>query len=126
MKKLIPIALLALGTVSLSGCVIKIDDNHDDGVRVSHMSDWQKAEKRNREYIQSLSLGTDVTAIKDKLGAADFNEMIKKDDKAVQVLYYRTMRLHDDGVTTKDECTALVFVDNELVGWGDTAVKQYL
>jgi hypothetical protein len=41
------------------------------------------------------------------------------DGKTVIVVYYRTHRLHKDGLTTKDECTKLVFVNNSL-----TAIEQ--
>jgi hypothetical protein len=44
----------------------------------------------------------------------------------VQVLYYRTRRVDDDGITTKNECTPLVFINNELVGWGELSLSKYL
>ena len=48
------------------------------------------------------------------MGVADFNETYLDNGKTVNVVYYRTHRLHKDGLTTKDECTKLVFVDSKL------------
>ena len=31
-----------------------------------------------------------------------------------------------DGITTKNECTPLVFVNNELKGWGELSLSKYL
>ena len=65
-------------------------------------------------------------SVVDELGAADFNEMISSNGDTVQVLYYRTQRVDDDGITTKNECTPLVFVNNELKGWGELSLSTYL
>jgi hypothetical protein len=40
------------------------------------------------------------------------------------VLLYRTRLVREDGRTTRDETTPLVFVDGELVGWGESAVEN--
>ena len=58
------------------------------------------------------------------LGVADFNEVYNKGDENIQVLYYRTNRKHADGITTKDECTPLIFKNGALVSWGDTAYSM--
>jgi hypothetical protein len=72
-----------------------------------------------------LSPGVSKMSVVDTLGPADFNEMASSDGDAVQVLYYRTQRIDDDGVTTKNECTPLVFINNELVGWGELSLSKY-
>jgi hypothetical protein len=125
MKALLLTSLIA-GTVLLSGCVISIDDDYEDGYHVSTGAQWEKREANNRKYISELSPGVSKTTITDKFGAADFNELVSNNGDAVQVLYYRTQRVDDDGVTTKDECTPLVFVNNELVGWGEVSLSKYL
>jgi uncharacterized protein YceK len=124
MKKVLALSVLA-AAISLSGCVIKIDDDGYDSSYSSY-SDWEKREKKNRRYIADLDLQTAKDVIKNDLGAPDFNEVFAKDDDKVQILYYRTQRTDDDGLTTKDECTPLVFVNDELKGWGESAVKRYL
>ena len=53
--------------------------------------------------------------------ALHFNELFEKQDGTYRVLYYRTQKTMGDGITTKDECTPLVFRNGNLVGWGDSA-----
>ncbi|MFT5276751.1 MAG: hypothetical protein ACI97K_001688 [Glaciecola sp.] len=126
LSKLVASGLLA-STVLLSGCVISIDDDdYEDGYHVSSGADWQDRESNNRKYISELSPGASKTTITDKFGAADFNELVSSDGDAVQVLYYRTQRVDDDGITTKNECTPLVFINNKLVGWGELSLSKYL
>lgn len=124
MNKNILIVSLLTCAVAMGGCVIKIDD---DGYRSSssHM-DWQDIENKNREHIASLNLDSPSGAIKSALGAPDFNEVFSSDLGKIQVLYYRTQRTKDDGITTKDECTPLVFVDDALQGWGESALQRVL
>jgi hypothetical protein len=114
------------GTLLLSGCVISIDGDHEEGYNASSGANWQKYEAKNRQFIADLSLGVSKMSVVDKLRAADFNEMISSNGDAVQVLYYRTQRVDDDGITTKNECTPLVFVNNELKGWGELSLSKYL
>jgi hypothetical protein len=125
MKALLLTSLLA-GTVLLSGCVISIDDNYEDGYNVSSAANWEKHEAKNRQFIADARPGMSKSAVVDKLGSADFNEMVSDEGDAVQVLYYRTQRVDDDGITTKNECTPLVFINNELVGWGELSLSKYL
>jgi hypothetical protein len=123
MKKIILPALL-ISSMALSGCVISIDDDGYESDYYSGHKSWQKIEKENREHIAALVLGTKTQSVIDKMGVADFNEALKKGDEQYQVLWYRTQRRDGDGVTTKDECTPLVFKNNELVGWGETALER--
>lgn len=125
MKALLLSSLLA-STVLLGGCVISIDEDYEDGYHLSNSSQWEKREANNRQYISELSLGASKMSVMEKFGAADFNELTSSNGDSVQVLYYRTHRVDDDGVTTKNECTPLVFVNDELVGWGEMSVSKYL
>lgn len=108
----------ALMVFSLSGCVVAINDHnksHSDG------SNWREIQKSNRNYINQLTTGTTMTTVMQQLGTADFTETFQKGDTAVQVLFYRTHHRRSDGMTTKDECTPLVFKNGQLTGWGDKA-----
>ncbi|MFT4809400.1 MAG: hypothetical protein ACI9LX_002749 [Paraglaciecola sp.] len=116
MKKLTVAALLGL-SLGLSGCVISVDSDGEYG----HHSDWQDKEQKNRKYISQLQQNTGYEKILNRMGIADFNELHSKGDDTYQVLYYRTQRIDGDGVTTKNECTALVFKNSVLVGWGESA-----
>lgn len=80
--------------------------------------DWEDRELINRRAIQKLQLGAPISDITDNMGTADFNEIIQSGDERYQVLYYRTQRTVEDGMTTKDECTPLIFSGQVLVGWG--------
>jgi hypothetical protein len=41
-------------------------------------------------------------------------------------MFYRTQHRQADGITTEDECTALLFENNELIAWGDSAYQSYV
>lgn len=118
MKKSIFAAALIL-PLALSGCVISVDGDGEYG----YSSDWEDREHKNRRHIAKLETNTDISDIKRRMGIADFNELHQKEQDEYQVLYYRTHRRDGDGVTTKDECTPLVFKNGLLVGWGDTAYE---
>ena len=121
-KKVQVISLASLLMVSLSGCVIAIgdDDYNNDGQH----SNWESREKNNRAHIQNMVIGSSYLDITNKMGIADFNEVISGNANNYQVLYYRTQRQDSDGVTTKDECTPLVFSNGELEGWGMSFVQS--
>ncbi|WP_279513250.1 DUF3192 domain-containing protein [Idiomarina aquatica] len=36
----------------------------------------------------------------------------------------RTHRTHADGMTTRDECTPIVFIDDKLTGTGELALDK--
>lgn len=122
--KLLLLASALSASLILGGCVIKIDDGYDS--RNHQYSDWEKRQNINRQYITDLELNTSSDVVKLSLGAADFNEVFEVESDKVQILYYRTQRTEDDGITTKDECTPLVFVNGTLKGWGQSALSRYL
>ncbi len=107
--------------VSLSGCVVAI---HDDELRRSD-HDWQRKQHENREEISNLSLGSSLESVKTRLGKPDDSEGYQKNGKQIVVLYYRTRHTHEDGKTTRDETTPLVFADDALIGWGDKVLSNY-
>ncbi|NMP33285.1 DUF3192 domain-containing protein [Thalassotalea sp. M1531] len=121
MKKSLVVLLAALPlTFGLTGCVVSVGGD-DDG----HYSyDFNDREYDNRKKIASLQVNSSFGDVQGRLGVADFNEVYQKDGESIQVLYYRTNRKHKDGVTTKDECTPLIFKNGMLVSWGDTAYAQ--
>lgn len=111
---------IALSGILLSGCVISIDDDYEND-NDSHSS-WSKIEKENRETISELNAGTVIGTVRRKMGTPDFDELIVKDGKEYRVLFYRTQRMKGDGNTTKEECTPILFVNGELIGFGETAL----
>jgi hypothetical protein len=123
MKKSI-LALLVIAPLSLglSGCVFKIGG---DGEFVS-TSDFEDREYKNRKQIAKISLGAGFNDTQMTMGVADFTETYKNKEQVVQVLYYRTHRIRKDGLTTKDECTYMNFIDGVLTQTGNGADYQRL
>ena len=116
MKTLLLSVTLA-SSVLLSGCVVSVVGGSD-----SHYgADWEDREFNNRKHIAKLETGATYENVLRKMGVADFNELFEKQDGTYRVLFYRTQKTMGDGVTTKDECTPLVFKNGSLVGWGDSA-----
>lgn len=118
MKTLLLLTALS-APVLLSGCIISVD-----GERNHASSEWEAREYNNREHISKLKTGTSFETVLTTMGVADFNELYERNDGVVRVLYYRTNRAAKDGITTKQECTPLVFKNGMLVGWGDKAYSM--
>jgi len=121
MNTLMKLFAAATLTSLLSGCVIAVgnDDNDDD-----NWSKTKKVQQHNQSYINQLKTGADAASVRNSLGTPDFTELFQKEGETVEVLFYRTHRSHGDGMTSKDECTALIFKRGLLVGWGDKAYQQ--
>ena len=119
MKKALLVTALVV-PLTLTGCVVSVGGDGEG----MHYSSWEDREYKNRRKISNLTLDMSITNVKDSFGVPDFNELHARGEDNVQVLYYRTQRTEGDGVTTKDECTPLVFKNGMLVGWGDTAYSQ--
>ena len=114
-KSLLALLIVTPIAFCLHGCVIKIND---DGAEYGIVSDSEKRTYKNRRHISSLHLGTSITDIQQVIGVADFSEAYTSNTETVKVLYYRTQRKHKDGLTTKDECSYLQFINGELVATG--------
>jgi len=117
MKKSLLVLLVALPlATTLSGCVISVNDGEVDH---SLMGDSGDRSYENRKKIAKVQLGSSFVDMQDKLGVADFSETYTNNEQTIRVLYYRTQRKHKDGLTTKDECTYLEFVNGELSQTGN-------
>ena len=117
MKKSLLVLLIALPLAStLSGCVISV---HDGEVDHSLMGDSEDRAYDNRKKIAKIQLGSSFADMQEKLGVADFSQTYSHNEKTIRVLFYRTQRKHKDGLTTKDECTYLEFIDGELSQTGN-------
>lgn len=114
------VLLLALAT-GLGGCVFAIGGDGDD---YQHKDAHTKTEERNRSLIGLLPLGSPLAEVQSQLGTADFSEALRGKEGEYRVLRYRTQHLHSDGDTTRDETTALVFLNGKLSGIGDAAYAK--
>lgn len=117
------ILFMVLVGLATSGCVISVhDDDADVGWGVDD-HDWQRRQKHNQEVISYLELGRGVDSVSAEMGTPDMTESFLRQGREFRVLYYRTRVVHEDGHLTRDETTPLVFVDGELVGWGESALE---
>lgn len=119
MKKVFIVGILSV--FLLSGCIISIDDENGWDTHSSSKS-WSQLEKDNRESISTLQRDVSVPSVLSKMGVPEFDELVVVDSKEYRVLYYRTQKNAGDGVTTKDECTPIVFEDGKLKGFGQLAL----
>lgn len=111
--------LIIIGiTALLSGCVIAVNGDKWD----EDSDSWERRQDSNAQAINNLTLGRGIDDVQAQLGEPEFRETFLRDGAEFEVLFYRTQRMKGDGRTTKDETTPLVFVDGELVGWGDSAI----
>lgn len=119
-KSLIALVVCAPLAMGLTGCVVAIDGDNDH----SSMSNSHDRAQKNREQIATLFPQMSYGDITNRMGVADFNENYTKDGESIHVLFYRTHRVHKDDLTTKDECTPLIFKNGALVSWGESALAQ--
>ena len=117
-KSIIALLIVAPLTLSLTGCVIAVGGG-DEGHSMS--TSFGDREYENRKKIDKIQLNASYSDVKQKLGLGDFNEKYQIDGKEIQVLFYRTHRVHKDDLTTKDECTYLHFVNGDLLETGNGA-----
>ncbi|MBY6186972.1 DUF3192 domain-containing protein [Marinobacter hydrocarbonoclasticus] len=123
MNKKVTLAAIIAVTLAgpLTGCVIAVGDK---GWDVQSSSDWEKTQDQNRRKLEQMEVGMALSEVRTLMGTADFNELYVRDDKQIQVLYYRTHRTRSDSKTTKDECTPIVLTDGQVTGWGESAFQR--
>lgn len=92
---------------------------------VDNMS-WEDRQAYNQSKLAELKLGLSSEHIHQLMGSADFSEAKFSQGKALTILFYRTHQTKSDGITTRDECTPLLFSDDKLIGWGQDTYQQYL
>lgn len=86
---------------------------------------WQERETYNAKQIGQLEFGMSKDDVIRMLGSPDINEAKETASGPHQVLFYRTHHVTSDGITTKDECTPLLFKNNQLTAWGSDAYQDF-
>jgi len=114
-KSLLALIIAVPLSLTLSGCVISVGG--EDGHGFS--SNFEDREYDNRKNIAKIQMNSSYSSVYNSLGVADFTETYQRNGAVVKVLFYRTHRKQKDGVTTKDECTYLNFVDGVLSETGN-------
>jgi outer membrane protein assembly factor BamE (lipoprotein component of BamABCDE complex) len=88
--------------------------------------DWKDREEFNKVQVSKLELGMGKQQILAILGSPDISEAKKSAHDTWQVMFYRTQHVKADGITTQDECTALLLENDVLMAWGDSAYQDYI
>lgn len=88
---------------------------------------WEDREAYNRQFIAKLELKKifNFNSAIEQLGSPDITEAKLVDETSYQVSFYRTQHVKSDGITTQDECTALLFTNGVLTAIGNTAYEQF-
>ena len=114
---------IAIGVVIYAAIVFGlIKFNPDDSSKMK----WEDRQDFNKVQISKLELGTSRSAILELLGPPDISEAKKRQERRIQVMFYRTHHVKSDGITTQSECTPLLFDNDVLVAWGEGAYQSYL
>ena len=87
---------------------------------------WQEREIFNRKYISRLELGESKDSVLRLLGPPDISEAHNTEEGDLLVLFYRTQHVRSDGITTRDETTPLIFREDRLLAWGESAYVRHL
>lgn len=88
---------------------------------------WEDRQAYNKQYINELNLEDEIQKkrVIEALGSPDITEAKQAGEDNYQVMFYRTQHEQSDGMTTKDECTALLFKNGKLIAWGDGTYDTY-
>lgn len=120
-KKVISRILLALAAYGIF--VLLVVNFYDDNP--SNMG-WEDREAFNRQYISKIKLDTfTFEQALTELGSPDLTEAKKVGDVNYQVTFYRTQHMKSDGITTKEECTPLLFKNGLLTAIGSVAYEEF-
>lgn len=120
---LVAVALIAYG-IFVALVITFYDDNPTN-------MQWEDREAFNKQYITKVKLDqltfdqlTFDQVILD-LGSPDITEAKKINLNQYQLMFYRTQHVKSDGITTEEECTALLFINNILNAIGQSAIEEY-
>ncbi|MFQ3195896.1 MAG: hypothetical protein ACI9N3_002737 [Colwellia sp.] len=120
-KKVIAIILVALAAYGIF--VTLVVNFYDDSP--ANMQ-WEDREAYNQQFITKLELEKfNFNSAIEQLGSPDITEAKIVNESRYQVSFYRTQHVKSDGITTQDECTALLFTNGILTAIGKTAYQQF-
>ncbi|WP_242698574.1 DUF3192 domain-containing protein [Alteromonas sp. 5E99-2] len=86
---------------------------------------WQDREAYNKVQVAKLTIGATRDEVLALMGSPDITEAKETSDTVVQIMFFRTQHVKADGLTTKEECTPVLFEDNRLVALGESALNEY-
>ena len=117
------ISLITLAILAYGIFVALVVTFYDDSPENMH---WEDREAFNKQFIAKLQLEEltfNETIL--QLGSPDLTEAKKVAEDRLQVLFYRTHHVKSDGITTIDECTALLFKNGLLTAIGNSAYEIF-
>src|SRR5690606_10358996 len=86
---------------------------------------WQERETFNLKQIGRLNLRAPRDAVTRLLRSPDISEAQVPDRRDLLVLFYRPHHVKSEGITTRDECTPLLFEAAGLIACGAHAYSCY-
>ena len=87
---------------------------------------WEDRESYNRQFIAELQIDQfNFEQALQQLGNPDITEAKKVAGDRFQVMFYRTQHMKSDGITTQEECTALLFKNDALFAIGKSAYERF-
>jgi hypothetical protein len=121
-KKVFNYMILGLGVYGLTFALVTIFYKDDPQGMI-----WQDREAFNKRYFSRLHLDSPIFLdhVFNQLGSPDLTFAKRIDADVYQIIYYRTDHKHADGITTKDECTSMLFKNERLVDFGNNAELKY-
>ncbi|WP_158967046.1 DUF3192 domain-containing protein [Paraglaciecola sp. L3A3] len=114
---------LSVGVFSYAIFAIAVLNFYPD---TPHDMGWKDRQEYNQIQISKIELGTTKKMILELLGSPDITEAKRANNTQWQIMFYRTRYIEDDGMTTQDECTPLLFENNKLVALGNQAYQVFI
>ncbi|MFY8274811.1 DUF3192 domain-containing protein [Pseudoalteromonas sp. SSDWG2] len=120
--KVLKYIILGIGVYAIIATLVMTLYKDDPGAMV-----WQDREAYNKRFIARLEPNNPmhIEEVLDTLGTPDLTFVKRRGDDIYQIVFYRTQHVKADGITTKDECTGLLFKNKQLLVWGQQAELDY-
>lgn len=116
------IKIIAIGFsayIALTFCVLTFVSDKPENMG------WRDREAYNKVQVAKLKLGATRDEVLALMGSPDITEAKENSSTVVQIMFFRTQHIKADGLTTKEECTPVLFEDNKLVALGESALTEY-
>ncbi|MBS3797654.1 MULTISPECIES: DUF3192 domain-containing protein [unclassified Pseudoalteromonas] len=120
--KVLKYIILGIGVYAVIATLVMSLYKDDPGAMV-----WQDREAYNKRFIAKLDSTSPmhIEEVLATLGTPDLTFVKRRGEDIYQIVFYRTQHVKADGITTKDECTGLLFKNKKLLVWGQQAELAY-
>ena len=129
-KKLLKYAVGSiLGYVLLATSIINFYKDEPEHMDIVDRQEYNLKflARLNADRVSNASKVTDTTTadVIAILGSPDITEAKESDGIVYQIMFYRTREVNGDEITTMDECTGLLFINDRLIGWNKNTYTHY-